>query len=327
METLFRTEDLPAALRFDRWYEAAREAHAPHEVSTDHAGDFNATLGVLELGPVQLCTMTYPTLTAWRTAKLIRQADPELYQLSVVLRGQVRITQAGRDAALRPQNIMLSDSSRPYQVWAAADDWVAVARLQLPKALLSLPEGDIERLTATCMSGQEGIGALVAGFLTRLATDAKRYRPSDRARLGTIAMDLVSALLAQYLDADGTVTVGGHRRALLLRIHAFVHKHLDDPDLTPDAVAAAHHISTRYLHRLFQQEGCTVGGWIRQRRLDRCRHDLGDPALGTRPIHTIAARWGFVRPADFSRAFRAEYGIAPREYRRLALREVYAHRQ
>jgi AraC-like DNA-binding protein len=327
METLFRTDDLPVNLRFESWYETARQAHAPHEVSTDHAGDFHATLGIVELGPVQLCTMTYPTLTARRTTKLIRQADPELYQLSVLVRGRLGIAQAGRDAALRPQNLVLSDSSRPYHGWATAEDGVAVARLQLPRSLLSLPEGDVDRLTATCMSGREGIGALVTGFLTRLATDPTRYRPADAARLGTIAVDLVSALLAQYLDEDGAPTAGSHRRALLLRIQAFVHEHLDDPGLNPGVIAAAHHISTRYLHRLFQQEGSTVAGWIRRRRLDRCRRDLGDPALGARPIHTIAARWGFLRPADFSRAFRAAYGIAPREYRELALREVYAHRE
>jgi AraC-like DNA-binding protein len=39
-----------------------------------------------------------------------------------------------------------------------------------------------------------------------------------------------------------------------------------------------------------------------------------------RPISAIAARWGFLRPADFSRAFRAAYGMTPRELRQTALR-------
>jgi AraC-like DNA-binding protein len=59
-----------------------------------------------------------------------------------------------------------------------------------------------------------------------------------------------------------------------------------------------------------------VAGWVRERRLERSRHDLLDPALAARPVSAIAARWGLVDPAHFSRLFRAAYGVPPLEYRR-----------
>jgi AraC-like DNA-binding protein len=83
----------------------------------------------------------------------------------------------------------------------------------------------------------------------------------------------------------------------------------------PDAIAAAHHISLRYLHKLFQQDGHTIAGWIRERRLEQCRRDLANPQLAARPIHPIAARWGFTSPAHFSQAFRSAHGLSPRQYR------------
>ncbi|GAA2788117.1 hypothetical protein GCM10010470_23340 [Saccharopolyspora taberi] len=55
--------------------------------------------------------------------------------------------------------------------------------------------------------------------------------------------------------------------------------------------------------------------WIRQRRLERCRRDLTNPHLRQRPVHAIAARWGFTDPAHFSRIFRAAYGLSPSDYR------------
>jgi AraC-like DNA-binding protein len=40
------------------------------------------------------------------------------------------------------------------------------------------------------------------------------------------------------------------------------------------------------------------------------------PALADTPIHVVAARWGFPRAAEFTRAFRSAYGISPSEHRR-----------
>ena len=71
----------------------------------------------------------------------------------------------------------------------------------------------------------------------------------------------------------------------------------------------------RYLYKLFEHRPSGVAAWIRERRLERCRRDLLDPALRTQPVSTIAARWGLTDPAHFSRAFRAAYGVPPAEYR------------
>ena len=51
-----------------------------------------------------------------------------------------------------------------------------------------------------------------------------------------------------------------HRRALLTRIQAFIQQRLGDPELSPGVIAAAHHISLRYLRKLFQEQGTTVAG-------------------------------------------------------------------
>ena len=91
---------------------------------------------------------------------------------------------------------------------------------------------------------------------------------------------------------------------------------LHDPQLSPRAVAAAHHISPSYLHRLFQSRGTTVAAWIRTQRLERARRALRDPALRTVPVYRIASQYGFGAHETFTRAFRAAYGIAPADYRR-----------
>jgi AraC-like DNA-binding protein len=165
------------------------------------------------------------------------------------------------------------------------------------------------------LSVQEGFGALLRQLLTQLARGTDAYLPADGPRLGSVVVDLLSALFAQALEAESSLPPETRQETLVLRIRAFVRDHLHDPNLTPGAIAAANHISRSYLYRLFEHEEESIAAWIRGQRLEGARRDLAEPALGTTPIHAIAARWGFPRAADFTRAFRSAYGIPPRDYR------------
>jgi len=106
------------------------------------------------------------------------------------------------------------------------------------------------------------------------------YDPVESVRLGTALVDLLDAAMATGLDGDQVLPVGTHQRVLLRQIYAFIDQHLGDPDLSPAGVAAAHHISLRYLHKLFETERATVAGWIRQDTGRPCtyaglRHEAG----------------------------------------------------
>ena len=105
------------------------------------------------------------------------------------------------------------------------------------------------------------------------------------------------------------------RTELLLHAKAFIEANLGDPNLDPEQIARACSISTRYLHRLFELEGQSVCDWIRTERLDRCRHDLLDPAFSDQTIISISSRWGLPNLPHFSRLFRTAYGSSPRAFR------------
>ncbi|SHN14939.1 helix-turn-helix transcriptional regulator [Cryptosporangium aurantiacum] len=128
-------------------------------------------------------------------------------------------------------------------------------------------------------------------------------------------MDLTTALLAHHLERENP-PLRSPTHTLYLAITAFIEENLHLPGLDPATIAAAHGISLRYLHRIFQQHHhVSVGTHIRTRRLDRARRELADRRLDHLTIATIARRWGFPRPADFSRAFQQHIGIPPRDYR------------
>jgi AraC-like DNA-binding protein len=121
--------------------------------------------------------------------------------------------------------------------------------------------------------------------------------------------------------SQGALAESSRPAALLRDIHAFIDQNLANPDLCPAAIASAHHISERYLYLVFAGQGTSVAAWIRDRRLQHCRQDLADPGMHGRSVAAIATRWGFTSPAHFNRVFRKTFGMAPGQYRLLALRD------
>jgi AraC-like DNA-binding protein len=101
-----------------------------------------------------------------------------------------------------------------------------------------------------------------------------------------------------------------------LRIKHYIDQRLAETTLDPAQVAAAFGISTRYLHRLFESGHETVGQYIRGRRLELCRLRLLDPRFSHHPISTLAFDSGFGDLSGFNRAFKAKYGVSPRQLRR-----------
>ena len=314
MEMVFDSGDFPARDALAAWAEITSDAVMPTSFQMVDTDVFRGRLSTMPLGAVQVSAMAYSSYLARRTPKLIRASDPEILAFSLMNSGPHVMEQNRNRAALQPGQLVLVESSHPFETCADGGNTL----IQFPRALLPLPARHVDRIICRALPGDQGIGRLLTAFLTHVTGDGTDYTPQDAARLGTVGLDLVAATLAHYLDREGDVPSGSRQRVLYLRITAFIHHHLGDPELTPAVIAAVHHVSIRYLHRLFQDRGTTVMSFIRTQRLDRCRHDLANPGLARLPVQAIAARWGFTHPADFSRAFRGAYGTSPSEYRRLA---------
>ncbi|WP_188197703.1 helix-turn-helix domain-containing protein [Nonomuraea sp. SYSU D8015] len=316
MHRLINLSDLPASDRFAFWQETVARTYMPVDFHSDHAGDFRATMRSLDLGAVHVCGHTYSPLHARRTEKLIRQSDPECYQVTLGMRGTLAVSQDRQDAIVGAGDLMIYHSWKPFHgVVRIPRGTAAAIQLHVPRGLLRLPSRQVDRLCAAQLPARDGVGVLFSQFLTRVAQDAATYRPADAARLGSICIDLLSALLAHQSETGNAVPLESRRRTLLLQIHAHIERSLNDPQLSSGTIAAAHHISVRSLHRLFAEQGTTVSEWIRTRRLEHCRQELIARHSRHRPIHVIAARWGYTDPAAFARAFRTAYGLSPREYR------------
>ncbi|MCA6095520.1 helix-turn-helix domain-containing protein [Streptomyces sp. SCA3-4] len=326
--TEFSTGLVEVSERFALWEETTARSHLRNWLRSDDQADFRARMRVLDLGEVQVSMLTYPHLGIMRTAKLIRQSDPEVYQVNYLLRGKGVVSLAGGEAALCSGDLVVMDSSSPYRGDVQADpgSWSHVT-VQIPRRLLPLPEKSVQELLGVPMSGRCGMGGMFTRWLTDLNTRATEFTAADIPTLASVTLDLLTSVIARCGGTEAVSSPEGHRIVLRARINAFVEQHLADPAITPQSIADAHHISLRHLQQLLAEDDVSPAAWIRHRRLEQCRRDLADPRLNARPIQAIAARWGFTDPAHFSRLFRTAYGVPPRDYRNLRFKECANHQK
>lgn len=242
-----------------------------------------------------------------RTAALVEADCEELIKVSMMLAGRGSFTQSGREAVLGAGDLAVYDTRLPYSL--SFDDRFSVLVVMFPRGFLDLPPGMTRALTAVQIDGATGVGAMLRAFLTRLARNLNELGTPAAPRLSATVLDLVTTGLQSQARAAPD-------QALLLRIQEYIERHLPAADLGPDRIAASHHLSARRLQQLFHEQGISVAGWIRSRRLERCRRDLADPLLAARTVAAIGARWGFPSAQHFSRTFKAEFGCTPAEYRK-----------
>ncbi|MDF5754656.1 helix-turn-helix domain-containing protein [Spongiactinospora sp. TRM90649] len=318
MAVLIRTSDVPAASRHDAWRAVVCDTLGPLDLRIAQGRPLSGQIDGGRLGPLAVGRVRTTTPhSVHRTRGLIRGDAPELYRVVLAVSGSPIVAQDDRDARLRPGEFAFYDFTRPYDL--AYESAVRLAVFSVPHDALALPPGSLARLTATPFAPESGAAALAGPLLRRVAADFETYRPEGAARLAMVVTDLITAAVAERAE-PADPPPGESRRVLLLEVRAFIERHLGDPDLNPEVVAAGNHISVRRLHRLFQEEETTVAAWIRHRRLERCRQDLADPAMRAMPVSGVGARWGLPDPAGFSRAFRQAYGVPPTEFRRAGVR-------
>ena len=290
---------------------AVSESFVPLQVSTAGPDHFRGIIRGASVDEVHVNEVRATSHVVERTPELIARSDRSYFKLSLMLAGTGMLIQDDRDAVLQAGDLAVYDTDRPYSL--VFDDDFRTMVVMFPKHLISLPSDMIGQLTAVRISGQGGLGGMVVPYLTQLAGNLDQLAGTTGARLAHSALDLVTTVFTRELGLD-EVSADPHR-ALVQRIRSYIDRNLASTDLGPATIASAHFISTRHLHGLFQEQGVTVSTWIRTRRLEQCRRDLLDPMLADRPVAAIAARWGFVDAAHFSRAFKTAFGISPSEYR------------
>ncbi|MFE6977267.1 helix-turn-helix domain-containing protein [Streptomyces sp. NPDC057682] len=341
---------VPEPDRWTWWTEMVSREVMPVSTRSPRPDAFRGRVEEVRTAGVQVAAFDFSPMTATRSAAQIRRQDREEYFLVLLREGRMPLEQGSGSCLLRAGDMTVFSSSHPLACAFLAEEetgaldgtrtaaeadamdgtgsdadsgpdagMARLSLLRLPRKLLPLSSGRADRLLAVPLRADAGAAVLLGPYLARLPAAARGRGAAQAARLGSLALDLAAAAIADQLDIREALPVETRQAAVLTEVKAFIEHHLADPRLTPAAIAAHHHLSVRTLHTLFREEPEPVAARIRRRRLERCAADLADPRLRHRTIGEIATRWG-LGAHDFSRSFRRVHGVPPSEFRASAHR-------
>ncbi|MEV0124904.1 helix-turn-helix domain-containing protein [Streptomyces sp. NPDC050703] len=311
MSVVLSTAELSATDRSERWREAVSQTFIPLDVKILEEDPSPGRIVTHRVGVTRISDVEAGSQEVSRSKRLIARDGKEYLILTLQRRGSAVKEQDGRECLIEPGGFSVSDSSRPFR--KKVEGTFHFTSFHFPRKELRVRDEDLRAVTARAFSGHDGSAALVATYFAQMAREGAGFDDVIGRQFVATGLDLLALFIDEQCGRYSP-RAPESAAAMVARVKSHIVQNLSDPDLSPTTIAAAHFISVRYLHKLFQLEGTTVGEWIRAERLERCRRDLlRSPARGL-GVATIARRWGFVSPSHFSRVFRAAYGVAPRDW-------------
>ncbi|MBS0525954.1 MAG: AraC family transcriptional regulator [Proteobacteria bacterium] len=307
----FSTQPLPVFEQLDGW----RRWHRPtFEVrsSSPSSGGFLATNSNWNLEGLTVSRVCSPATSVSRPKSAIRcnSVDHRVISLSGLSASDVEVHDRSLAVPARvPVVLSLGEEIRVshheyddrIQLFLSRDRFDGIGHILAAVKAASLPTAQ---------------GDFLADYMRLLERNLPTLAVADADRLPGAVEAMIAACLAPSADR---VTTARHQIELTLmeRVRKTVRENLFSPSLGPKRLCRDAAMSRSQLYRVLVSEG-GVAHYIRRQRLSKSFAILCD-ASNAYPIARIAEMLCFADPSSFSRAFRQEFGLPPREVRAASL--------
>jgi AraC-like DNA-binding protein len=296
------------------WGEINRRYFGKLHVTSLDDGPLDASLEAYVVGALRMFRIEAPAHRVCRDASCGQLPADDFYKLVLVVRGRSIVEQAGHCVSLEPGQWLQYDPRVPYAITSPERSVLLVT--QVPRQALGALVRPGLLHTERGTGNTAGLHAVFGTYLRSLSDQL----PALPDGVGTAVCESVLGLLGSTLAEQS-------RRShdpvplpevLKLRVRQYVQSHLSDPDLSIPRMAESLRCSTRYLHRVFEDEDSSLERLIWTLRLERSHAALAHEANVSRSVAEIGYAWGFKSSAHFSRLFRSHFGVTPGSVQRQA---------
>ncbi|MBI5127896.1 MAG: helix-turn-helix domain-containing protein [Rhodopseudomonas palustris] len=316
----------------DSFQTGVRQVCGDYAVRPASFGDFPfaAWTGLLRTDPgIEMAYVRLSGVQVERTPTHIRSDSVDHFVLTMQFSGEAEMMQGAGTAVLRPDDIFVSDATRPSRFSFARGEAEQVS-FHIPR---TVGLGRFGKLLEgpSLIRGDSGFAIALKVLLQRLSwqiahaadttaatADDFRADPIPENRLSETSERLeeafFSVLASALLDAkaSGHVPRDTHDR-LYEQALCIIQRQAHDPSFGAGQICSELAISPRQLQRSFARHGDSAREQILSTRLERARRRILSETRLT--VSEIAYASGFNDLSFFYRAYRRQFGAAPGERR------------
>lgn len=307
------TSDVPRQHRNAYWHELVCSLYVPIECEGPADAELFGEVEFTRVGEVDVTYLSSNTPRVRHTQAHVARGSEAFFLVLLLTKGRGAICQDGRMAVLSIADLVVVDTTRPYDLlFEEHDHEVTVLRVEHRRIVAHI--ANMESLCATTIPGRNGMGRLVGSMAAGLRTSADSLSMQAAFAASDALLKLVGAAMQDLPEAQ-LVRPRSMAAYHATRVKAYIEENIRNPQLSIASIAAAMKISPDHLSRIFRAESVSPSRLIWLRRLEGTGRDLLDPRLRTRAVSEIAYSWGYSDAAHFSRSFKEQYGMSPRDWR------------
>lgn len=250
-----------------------------------------------------------------RSPAHIRNHWVDDFIISMPLDARVSTRQGGHVAELDPGSFVFLSAAKPFSASVAGahpDDVCSAFLIRISGPLLRERAPLLDDCCGLPLRIKTGAGRIMQTLFDLALSEGAALSHTQLSGFNDM---LLAAISNVAIESSETGERHPPRQRALDRVReeamAYILCQLSNPALGCGQIAQHCKVSERYLQTAFASADTTVGGFIRETRLQQCRASLSNPGLRDTSIIDIALRWGFGDAPYFSRAYKARFGKPP----------------
>jgi AraC-like DNA-binding protein len=291
--------------RLNTWQDVLRREMVDVRLRLPDPGTFQCSLSKMSLGDTKFIRFS-STPHAVEHDRSDGSSGCDHLMISTQLSGVTRIRSGRLELDLRPGDVGLLDTARPFVNefrGATSRAIVLIDKRRVPLTSDNIPLGR--------MSSANPYFGIVRQHVMSLADPATDHSPQVAEALISSLTMLLTEFGMQSIGKEGKTAA----KVTVRDVDAFISLNVFDEDLSASMIAARMGLSLRSLFALYEQAGDRLEQAIINARLRRGAELLAAQECANFSLTTISAMVGFKDTSHFSRRFRTLYGESPSIWR------------
>jgi AraC-like DNA-binding protein len=317
--TRISTDELPARDRFAIWREIYGRGIFNVEIEPIGETPFHARVDFLLLPDVGIAAGSRSP-ASYKVTRELAAREPDAVVIGILRSGIASATQYGKELIDGVGSACLLFCGEPSSSSLHTEG--AFITLALSRSAIASRVPNLPALAGTGIASTNPALNLLRRYVEVIEAGAQ-FEDAEIARaVSTHVLDLAALALGARGDAADHARLRGVRAARFAAIKSDILAGLGTQSLSPDQIAAQHGVSSRYVRKLFEQQGLSFSGFVLGERLARARWMLADRRFSHLTIAQVAHDCGFGDISYFNRAFRRHFGATPSDIREQARRRI-----